>query len=276
MTKAFLFLAALQAFAAPPTIEEVPLPALRIEGLAARAHTQGLEVATNVYYVTARRDDVLPKRALLLRCTASQANWDVWDITPNDVSGAPTALDHPGGIQSDGKRLWIPVAESKRGGRSLIRAYLLADLMNGKPPRPDLEFAVEDHIGALAVNVEQNFLLGASWDTEHVYVWDLKGQLSRTLTTRDLKSRGLGFVAGEEGRVGLTVQDWKFFEGRLFASGFHRAQTSRTSRVMIFEKVLEVDGTFAVIDLAPHHGTQLSREGMAIAGGKIHFLPEDL
>jgi hypothetical protein len=75
-----------------------------------------LEIKSGKYYVTARRDDVHPRRALLLRTDARGTDWDVWDITPVDAHGALTTLDHPGGMQSDGDRLWIPLAESKRKG----------------------------------------------------------------------------------------------------------------------------------------------------------------
>ena len=109
-------------------VDVVNLPPLRIEGRPARAHTQGLELAGGKYYVTARRDDVRPRRALLLRTDPAATGWDVWDITPMDAQGAVTGLDHPGGMQSDGTRLWIPVAESKRNSRAMIRAFLLADL----------------------------------------------------------------------------------------------------------------------------------------------------
>ena len=104
-------------------IESVKLPALHVNGEAAQAHTQGLEVLGSNYYVTARREDTLPKRALLLRTEPDRTDWDVWDIAPVAARGALTALDHPGGFQSDGIRLWIPLAESKRKGRSIIRVF---------------------------------------------------------------------------------------------------------------------------------------------------------
>ena len=98
-------------------VETINLPPLRIHGQAAKAHTQGLELAGGKYYVTARREDVRPKQALLLRADPGKADWDVWEITPQDAQGVATRLDHPGGLQSDGARLWIPLAESQRQGR---------------------------------------------------------------------------------------------------------------------------------------------------------------
>jgi hypothetical protein len=149
-------------------VEAVGLPSLQIKGQAARAHTQGLEIIDGKYYVTARRDDVRPQRALLLRTALARTDWDVWDITPVDDQGEITTLDHPGGMQSDGMRLWIPLAESKRGGRSVIRAFQLKEMSVGQPLKSDFEFPVNDHIGAIAVSAESRLIYGASWGTQKI------------------------------------------------------------------------------------------------------------
>jgi len=268
------------ARAADLVLEEIKLPALRIQGQAARAHTQGMELVGGKYFVTARRDDVLPKRALLLRTDPTRTDWDAWDITPVDAEGFVTALDHPGGMQSDGMRLWIPLAESKRNGRSIIRAFQLTNLVSGKSIQSDFEFPVDDHIGAVAVSVERGLLFGANWDTEKVYVWNLKGRLERTFSGNELKTRGLGFVSGAEGRAGVTVQDWKIVGDRLFASGLHRSSVPGTaspaSRLCWFDRILQDDFRRAAVTLPRQEGTELSREAMTVAGGAAYFLPEDL
>src|SRR5258705_13833651 len=104
---ALVFLHSYHPGAAGQAIEEVQLPALRIDGQSARAHTQGLEVEGANYFVSARREDVRPKRALLLRVTETATRWDIWDITPRNLDGTAMSLDHPGGMQSDGRRVWI-------------------------------------------------------------------------------------------------------------------------------------------------------------------------
>ena len=261
-------------------MDVVNLPPLRIEGQPAKAHIQGLELAGGKYYVTARRDDVRPRRALLLRTDPAATGWDVWDITPVDAQGALTGLDHPGGMQSDGTRLWIPLAESKRNSRAIVRAFLLADLVAGRPLKPVFEFPVNDHIGAVAVSTEHGLLFGANWDTEKVYVWDLKGSLQRTLRGDDLEARGLGVVAGPGGRAGVAVQDWKVVGDRLYASGLFRspklAAASPASRLCWFEHFLEPDFQRRAVTLPRRDGIELAREAMAVSGGSVYFLPEDL
>ena len=262
------------------TVEVISLPALRVNGQAARAHTQGLEVAGGSYYVTARREDVRPKRALLLRTETAGTNWDAWDVTPVALPGAVTGLDHPGGMQSDGKRLWIPIAESKPKSRSLIRVFPLAGMVAGQPLEPELEFPVNDHIGAVAVAADHGFVFGANWDTEAVYVWDLEGHLKRTLTGAELGTRGLGVAAGSDSRAGVAIQDWKIIGDRLFASGLSRAPglaaMSPKSRWMSFANFLEPGFRRWAVVLPLHEGTELGREAMAVADGLVHFLPEDL
>ena len=268
-----------QALAADLAIKEVQLPALRIHGQPARAHTQGMEVVGGQVYVTERRDDVRPRRALLLRTEPTGTNWDVWDITPLDAQGSLTGFDHPGGMQSDGTRLWIPLAESRRNGRSMICAFRQKDIEAGRLLKPELEFSFDDHIGAVAVSTERELLLGANWDTQKVYVWNFKGHLQRTLTNSELRPRELG-MASAEGRNGLAVQDWKFSGDRLFASGLFRPggtpAGSTESRVICFTNFLEIGFQRLVMTLPLVNGTQLAREAMTISEGIVHFLPEDL
>lgn len=277
---ALLVLHSLHSWAGELAVEVIGLPPLRVLGQPARAHTQGLELAEGHYYVTARRDDIRPRRALLLRTTAARTDWDVWDITPVDAQGAVTALDHPGGMQSDGKRLWIPLAESKRNGRSIIRVFALADMIAGRPLKPGFEFSVNDHLGALAVDAQRKLVLGANWDTEMVYVWDLGGRLQRTLTRSDLEARGLGVAASGEGQAGVAIQDWKFVGARLIASGLFLGSTPLTpgskSRLLSFERFLESDFRNRSVALPLQQETQLANEGMAVSDGAVYFLPEDL
>ncbi|MBM3838181.1 MAG: hypothetical protein FJ398_09480 [Verrucomicrobia bacterium] len=277
---AMLVLHAHPSWAEDLPIREIKLPPLVVNGQPARAHTQGLEVLGAKFYVTARRDDVLPKRALLLRTDAARADWDVWDITPVDPRGMVTTLDHPGGMQSDGTRLWIPLAESKRQGRSVIRAFPIVRLIPGQALEPDFQFEVNDHIGAVAVDPEHKLVLGANWDTEAVYVWDFHGRLQRTLKGSALTERGLGVVSGTDGRAGLAVQDWKFQGDHLFASGLFRTPGGTAeppqSRWITFGGFLESEFRQKSVALPVRHRVELGQEGMAVLEQTVYFLPEDL
>lgn len=266
--------------AAQSAIEEVQLPPLRIHGKVAKAHTQGLEVVDGSYYVTARRDDVTPRRALLLRTAPGKSDWDVWDITPDASPDSKGLLDHPGGMQSDGQRLWIPLAESKSNGRSVILVFPLVGIMAGKKLEPEFAFPFNDHIGAIAVAARPRLVFGANWDTETVYVWDFEGRLKQKLTGSALESRGLGVVTSGKGHAGVAVQDWKFVGDRLCASGLFRAPGSLAtpphSRWLSFDQFLEPNFKQRIVTIPLHGTTELAREGMAVSGGRIYFLPNDL
>jgi hypothetical protein len=267
----------------PAPVEVVPLAPLMIEGQPARAHTQGLEILAGTYYVTARREDVAPKRALLLRIAREQREWDVWDITPGSpgVAGKDEGyLDHPGGFQAGGGKLWIPLAESRPHARTLIRAYALADLEPHKPARPAFEFSVDDHIGAVAVSNERRLLVGANWDTERVCLWDLDGTFERALAGAELTRWGLGVADGPDGRPGLAVQDWKIAGSRILASGLRRvggtAGSPQESWLMSLPAAFNPSVSPAKVRLPEPDGMSLAREGMAVAEGDVYFLPEDL
>ena len=286
LAKLMLFLASVLALVSAsadgptPEIKILSLPALEIGGRTARAHTQGLECVGAQYYVTARLESSLPNTPLLLRTQPGATRWDVWDIAPRGLPGGTDKLDHPGGLQSDGKRLWIPVAESVRHGRSVIRAFALAQLVPGQPAAPDFEFPVADHIGAVAVATNLSLVFGASWDTETVYVWDFAGHLQQTLRGPELRLRNLGAIAGPNGHAGLAVQDWKTTSGRLVASGLFKDPGAATappkSRLLVFTGFLEPEFACQTIHLPLSGGTELGREAMAITDGLVYFLPEDL
>lgn len=263
---------ALVLAAATPEVETISTSPLVWKGQPLRAHTQGLEVTEGGFFVTARREDVHPRRALLLRYQTRSGQWILWDVTPT----GDVVFDHPGGIQSDGTRLWIPIAESRRNGRSRIRAYRLDGFLAERLLMPELEFAVDDHIGALAVSAEKGLLFGASWDTESVYIWDLKGRLRQKLGGKDLSARGWASLV--DGRPGLAVQDWKFVDGNLVASGLISLPDTTPTRSV--SRLLRLTASLSPLppsfDPPPAAGVPLSREGMAVSGGWIWFLPGDL
>jgi hypothetical protein len=275
---AVLLLHSLQSRAGELAVDVVRLPPLRIAGQPARAHTQGLELAAGHYYVTARRDDIRPRRALLLRTAPARIDWDVWDITPVDAQNAATALDHPGGMQSDGKRLWIPLAESRRNGRSIIRLFALEGMTAGRPLKPEFEFSVSDHIGALAVDARRGFVLGANWDTETVYVWDFEGHLQRTLTGADLRARGLGMSKrrgpSRRSRSRLEVQGARLLASGLFARRHHRRGSRRAGCCRLTDSWKTISKARCWAALAAGNRTCERRDGRIWRRGL--FLPEDL
>lgn len=279
-----LWCLAFKVFSAEPStsISVLPLPRLQVNGRPAKAHTQGLELAQGYFYTTARLDDPKPRRALLLRTTKAARHWDVWDITITNVGPSATeaVLDHPGGLQFDGRFLWVPVAESRRGGITMVCAYGVDSLQPGRAATASFKFKVEDHIGALAVSKHKRMILGASWDTETVCVWDLDGNLKRKLDASELKRLGLGIATGPDPRSGVAVQDWKFVDDNLYAAGLFKSWDGMTqlprSRLMVIERFGDQNVAVQSLPLERYQGVELASEGMAVTERTVWFLPEDL
>jgi hypothetical protein len=74
---------------------------------------------------------------------------------------------HPGGIDYDGRYIWVPVAEYRPNSRSIIYRV---DPANMKATEA-LRFS--DHIGAIVHNTDDRTLHGVSWGSRRFYRWTL-------------------------------------------------------------------------------------------------------
>lgn len=75
------------------------------------------------------------------------------------------ALYHPGGIDHDGARLWVSVAEYRPDSRSIVYTVDPETL----EAREQFRFA--DHLGAVAHLPEEGLLVGVSWGARRWYRW---------------------------------------------------------------------------------------------------------
>jgi len=85
------------------------------------------------------------------------------------------ALYHPGGIDYDGKDIWVPVAEYRPDSRSIVYRVDPATMTASEA------FRVADHIGAIVHNTDDDALHGISWGSRRFYRWTTGGQ-SRGVT----------------------------------------------------------------------------------------------
>lgn len=75
---------------------------------------------------------------------------------------------HPGGIDYDGRWIWVAVAEYRPNSRSHV--YRIdPDTMIA-----ELVFSVNDHIGGIVHNVHDDTLRGVSWGSRRLYTWKLR------------------------------------------------------------------------------------------------------
>jgi len=84
-----------------------------------------------------------------------------------DLTLGEGAAYHPGGIDFDGRSLWVPVAEYRPNSRSIVYRVDPATMTATRV------FAFDDHIGAVVRDTETNTLHGVSWGSRRFYRWTL-------------------------------------------------------------------------------------------------------
>lgn len=84
-----------------------------------------------------------------------------------DLELGEGTMYHPGGIDYDGRFLWVPVAEYRPNSRSVV--YRIdPEKMQAKEI-----FRFDDHLGALVYNADDNILHGVNWGSRRFYRWRL-------------------------------------------------------------------------------------------------------
>lgn len=77
---------------------------------------------------------------------------------------------HPGGIDSDGRSVWVPLAQYRPGSSSIIYRIDLKTLGVHK------EFEVKDHIGGIVRDEVTGHLIGNNWGSRRFYEWNGQGR----------------------------------------------------------------------------------------------------
>jgi len=74
---------------------------------------------------------------------------------------------HPGGIDFDGRFIWVPVAEYRPNSRSIIYRVDPSTMAVTEV------LSVDDHIGAIVHDTASAMLHGVSWASRFFYAWEL-------------------------------------------------------------------------------------------------------
>jgi len=86
-----------------------------------------------------------------------------------DLTLGEGSIYHPGGIDYDGKSIWVPAAEYRPNSRAIIYRVDPAAM------KATEVFRYGDHIGGLVHNTENKTLHGVSWGSRRFYTWTLDG-----------------------------------------------------------------------------------------------------
>ena len=201
-------------------------------------HVQGLDLTEQFYFVSSVDEE--QKQGWLFKI--DRQNTSLY----SKVELTDGTLIHPGGIQFDGRYLWIPNAEYKRQSRTTIYG------MDTNSLEIRTSFSVGDHIGAIASDGE-NLLYGVNWGALHFYTWDFNGhQLNKVNSP-----------------TSMAYQDIKYFAGRLLCSGHQNDDSA-------IDVIDPEDWTLVKRIDVPRDGWKntLGREGMTF-DGDLYFLPDD-
>jgi hypothetical protein len=79
------------------------------------------------------------------------------------------AMYHPGGIDYDGRHVWVAVAEYRPNSRSIIYR------VDPQAMAATEVFRFDDHIGGIVHNIDDKTLHGVSWGSRRLYKWTLGG-----------------------------------------------------------------------------------------------------
>jgi hypothetical protein len=84
-----------------------------------------------------------------------------------DLRLGEETIYHPGGIDYDGKNIWVPVAEYRPNSRSIVYR------IDPESMKATEAFRFADHIGGIVHDTDDNTLHGVSWGSRRFYRWTL-------------------------------------------------------------------------------------------------------
>jgi hypothetical protein len=186
------------------------------------------------------------------------------------------AMYHPGGLDFDGRDIWVPVAEYRPNSRSIV--YRI-----DPSTRKAVEvFRVGDHLGGIACNTDDRSLHAVSWGSRWIYRFALDGSGRPTDADAPLATLRTGNRSHY-----VDYQDCKYVGGRrMLCSGIGDVPRAAGEPPLPLGGIDLVD----LVTAAPLHqlpvglttpaGASMTRNPSffeAVDGGglRAYFLPDD-
>ena len=205
-------------------------------------HPQGMVKIGDVFYASSVEIRTPTKRYAQLtegydRDTGEGAgHLFKFDASGNLITDLPLgegSIYHPGGIDYDGRSIWVPAAEYRPNSQAIIYRVDPASM------KAIEEFRYRDHIGGLVRNSRDNTLHGVSWGSRRCYTWtfDATGRV----TNADAPPEKLR-VTNPSGYI--DYQDCKYLGGQeALCSGLNNYQAKKDGPRFAL-------GGFEIVDLA--------------------------
>lgn len=183
------------------------------------------------------------------------------------------AAYHPGGIDYDGRYIWVPVT------KYYPYSYSIVYRVDPETMQAEEVLRIDDSIGAIVHDTDRNALIGANWGAREFLVWPLDSQ--GRVTNADKKAEELRIPNPS---FYIAAQDCKYIgSGLMFCSGLQSfKQGENTFRLGAFEVMDTRD--FRMVHQIP---IQLFSPGGALMtnnpctveatedGVRAYFIPED-
>jgi hypothetical protein len=84
-----------------------------------------------------------------------------------DLKLGEGSIYHPGGMDYDGRHIWVPAAEYRPNSRAIVYRVDPQKMIATEV------FRVNDHIGGIVHNTDDRTLHGVSWGSRRLYKWTL-------------------------------------------------------------------------------------------------------
>lgn len=84
-----------------------------------------------------------------------------------DLTLGEGSIYHPGGIDYDGRHIWVPTAEYRPNSRSIVYRVDPATM------KAEEVFRFADHVGGIVHDTDDHSLHGVSWGSRRLYAWPL-------------------------------------------------------------------------------------------------------
>lgn len=236
-------------------------------------HPQGMVKVGEFFYLSSVEVTKSPKNGDTGEGVGHLFKFDSTGTLISKITLGEGSIYHPGGIDFDGKYIWIPVAEYRPNSKSIIYKVDAQTLQIEEVLR------FNEHIGAIVHDTESNKLLGASWGSRNFYEWPLnaKGKVITSASPEQLRTKNPSFY--------IDYQDCHYLGGhKMLCSGFQKYSQPNGNIVRLggFEIVNLVDKrpVFQVpIKLWSPSGLAMTNNPFwveTIKGGlKAYFVPDD-
>ena len=247
-------------------------------------HPQGMVKIGDTFYVTAVEIRTPTKRFAQLQdgydrdTGEGQGHLFKFDGKGNlvaDLRVGEGSVYHPGGIDYDGRYIWVPVAEYRPNSRAIIYRVDPATM------KAQEVFRYADHVGGIVHNTDDDTLHGVTWGSRRFYRWTFDSQ--GRVTNADVSSEALRKMNHSHY---IDYQDCKYLGRReMVCSGLNNYQMKKDGPRFPLGGIEVVDlstnqATYQVpVELWTESGLPMTYNPFWIeptgGGLRAYFMPED-